>query len=547
MKLTQNPIRGWFTKSQRTAISLVIASLVVSNIQPLYAEELPAEEADSLNEKITITGTRIKSANQVSKAPINSIDEEAFALTGNLSISDAINELPQLGESFGTQNQNINSLNDGFNTGTSLVNLRNLGSERTLVLVNGRRHVGGAPGTSSVDLNAIPTGMIDRIDVVTGAASAVYGADAVTGVVNIILKKDYEGFNISTRYGQATEEGDGEEKSTSMTFGHTLNDDKGSFLVSAEFSKSEAIIAKDRSFGQFDGCNFTVDPGCGSSAIPGGRLRKIGISGDFTFDGQGNPSLWDGSRYNRLPNRNIQIPIQKKIFSSVFDYNLFESSEKSVNLILEASYSNTEATVQMEPQFFWFRRTEPQLTAGFNQQLIPVDNPYMLSAIDRIETLTGETAALNPNGIELLRRITELGVRSSTSVRDNSRFLVGLEGNISQNWSYEMYFQQGKVTANQTDNNTLDKQRFFAGLNVDDNGTPGVLTDDVCRDAAFVALGCTPVDLFGTTSISRDFLDYSLIDVVSQSEIQQDVYSAYVSGDVLELPAGSVGLVLGIE
>jgi len=548
---TQQHTQNWLIKQRKTwssaAILLMFAPLVALTSQSLQAAELATDEAELLVEKIVVTGSRLKSGNQISKAPIKTIDEVSFALTGNLSVSDAINELPQLGESFGSQSQSISSLNDGFNTGISLVNLRNLGSKRTLVLVNGRRHVGGAPGTSSVDLNAIPAGMIEQIDVVTGAASAVYGADAVSGVVNIILKKNYDGFNISSRYGQATAQGDGEEKSTSITFGHTLEDDKGSFLVSAEFSTSEAIFASDRSFGEFDGCKFTVDTSCGSSAIAGGRLRKIGIAGDYTFDDQGDPLLWDGSRYNRLPNRNMQIPIENKIFSSVFNYNLFESNYSSANLIVEASFSDSKSSVQMEPQFFWFRRTEPQYTAGFNQQLIPVDNPYMLSAIDNIETLTGETASLNPSGIELLRRITELGVRTSRSDRDNHRFLVGLEGYILEDWSYEMYFQQGRVTSSQTDDNTLDKKRFFAGLNVDDNGTPDILNDDTCRDAAFAALGCTPVNLFGTTSISRDFLDYSLIDVVSQSESQQNVYSAFVSGEPFELSAGYVGLVLGVE
>lgn len=547
MKSLQQSAQNRLTKRQRIALSLMFTPLVALNINSLHAEEQTVKEQESNVEKIIVTGSRLRSGNQVSKAPINTINEEAFELTGNLSVADAINELPQLGASFGSQSQNINSLNDGFNAGTSLVNLRNLGSKRTLVLVNGRRHVGGDPGTSSVDLNAIPAGMIDRIDVVTGAASAVYGADAVSGVVNIILKNDYDGFKISGRYGQATEQGDGEEKSTTITFGHTLDDDKGSFLVSAEVSKSEAIMANDRWFGEFDGCNFTVDASCGSSAIEGGRLRNIGINGDYTFDEQGAASLWDGTRYNRLPNRNVQVPVDKKIVSSVFNYSLFEQGESSANLFLEASFSNSEAVLQMEPQFFWFRRNEPQYTAGFNQQLIPVDNPYMLSAIEKVETLTGESASLNPNGVELLRRITELGVRSSKSERDSYRFLIGMDGDISENWSYEVYFQQGKVTANQIDNNTLNKQRFYAGLNVDDNGTTGDLSDDTCRDAAFVALGCTPVDLFGSASITQDFLDYSLIDVQSNSQSEQDVYSAVISGETFELPAGWVGLVVGAE
>jgi outer membrane receptor for ferrienterochelin and colicin len=121
--------------------------LVAFTSQSLQAAALATEEPELSVEKIVVTVSRLKAGNQVSKAPINTINEESFAFTGNLSVSDAINELPQLRESFGSRSQKINFLNDGFNTGTSLVNLLNLGSKRTLVLVNGRRHISGAPGT----------------------------------------------------------------------------------------------------------------------------------------------------------------------------------------------------------------------------------------------------------------------------------------------------------------------------------------------------------------------------------------------------------------
>ena len=542
---TNNNLHRSLLGSVLAAVLITFATVaIVGSPTNVYADE-----SDDAIDEILITGSRIKRGNQFSKAPINTIDAESLDLAGNLTIAEAINELPQLGESFGSQNQNITSLNDGFNAGTALINLRNLGSKRTLVLVNGRRHIGGNPGTSSVDLNAIPAAMIDRIEIVTGAASAVYGADAVSGVVNVILKNDYQGVNVGIRYGQHTEEQDGTEKSFSLMIGDVFDSNvgKGSFLVSAEFTDSDEIVAGDREFGKFDGCDFSVDSSCGSSAIPGGRLRNIGIPGDFTFDESGTPSLWDGTRFNRLPNRFSQIPIEREIFFGAFNYTLFEAGEKSVNLFLEASYSHSKSSVQIEPQFFWFRRSTPQLTSGFNQQLVPVDNPFMLAAVARVEALTGDTATLNPDGVQILRRITELGVRTSTSDRNNHRFLVGINGDISSTWSYEIYYQKGRITANQDDGNTLDKQRFFAGLDIDDNGTPGNLDDDVCRDSVFVALGCTPVDIFGTNIISSDFLDYALIDVISFIESEQEVISAFVSGELFSLPAGPVGVVFGAE
>ena len=169
-------------------------------------------------ETVIVTGSRIAApSNRNSSQPLSVVDADAFADSGALLVSEALNQLPQLGNAL-ENGTSIIALNNGFGAGTQTVNLRNLGANRTLALVNGRRHVGGDVGTSAVDLSMIPSGLIDRIDIVTGAASSVYGADAVTGVINVILKENFEGTAFAGRAG-GTADGGGEEYAFTATHG----------------------------------------------------------------------------------------------------------------------------------------------------------------------------------------------------------------------------------------------------------------------------------------------------------------------------------------
>ncbi len=209
--------KQWFS-TRKTAMAMAVASMVSG---------AAAQDADVVFEQIEITGSRIPATdNDVSVHPVSVLNEESLRLSGVLLASEALNQMPQLGDAQ-EGGSSINSLNSGFGVGTQTVNLRNMGAKRTLVLVNGRRHVGGDVGTASVDLNSIPMGLVDRIEVLTGGASAVYGADAVTGVVNVILKEKFVGSELNVRTAQ-TSESDGKETALSFT--------KGSLFEGGEFS-----------------------------------------------------------------------------------------------------------------------------------------------------------------------------------------------------------------------------------------------------------------------------------------------------------------------
>lgn len=497
-----------------------------------------AEKAFEMDE-VVVTGSRIRSGNVSSPSPMNVLDEDSFKQTGSLTVSEAINQLPQLGESFGAQNQDINSLNGGFNAGTELINLRNMGSQRTLVLVNGRRHIGGDPGTSSVDLNTIPSEMIDRVEVITGAASAVYGADAVTGVVNIILKKKYKGASVSARMGAAGE-GNGEEYKLGALFGDTFSDDRGSALFSVEYTKQQGIRGSNRSFAQYDGNKFTSNPINGSSAVPGGRI--FATNGQFTFDANNSLIPFGTTRFQRLPQRDIQTPVERILISTSVNYEVLAGDDFTANFFTEATYANTKASITFEPQLYLLNggRFGKATERGFDGPKMPANNPFLLA-------LAPTLGAINPAGVSVFRRLTEYGPRVSKIDRDTFRIVLGFDGEIGENLSYEIYYQHGEVKATQEDFRTINKDRFFAGLDVNDNGTPADFSDDTCASSFYAALGCTPVNIFGQNTITQDFIDYSLIDVLSKSRSKQDVISGYITGKAFELPAGDVGFVLGGE
>ena len=196
-------------------------------------------------EEVIVTGSRIaRDANLTGALPVQSITGDDIRASGEFAISDVVNDVPALLQSV-TSEQSIDS---GVSHGANILNLRGLGSERTLVLVDGRRHVGGLQGTSSVDIGSIPMPLVERVEVLTGGASAVYGADAVTGVVNFILRDDYEGLEIDANYG-LSEHGDGEQSTVSAVWGQNFLNDRANVTVAVDLRYDDGLQVHDRSDG----------------------------------------------------------------------------------------------------------------------------------------------------------------------------------------------------------------------------------------------------------------------------------------------------------
>ena len=228
------------TKTLRQHIKGSAVVLLAATTLPLSSFVIA--QSDDQIEEVIVTGSRIaRDSNLTGALPVQSVSAADIRASGEFSLSDVINDIPALLGSV-TSEQSIDS---GFSNGANVLNLRGLGAERTLVLVDGRRHVGGLQGASSVDIGSIPQALVERVEVLTGGASAVYGADAVTGVVNFILKDDYEGLEIDANYG-LSHEGDGEQRALSVLFGRNFDNGRGNFTVSADVRQDDGLQVSDR-------------------------------------------------------------------------------------------------------------------------------------------------------------------------------------------------------------------------------------------------------------------------------------------------------------
>ena len=209
-------------------------------------------------EEITVTGSRIaRDANLSGALPVQTVNEQQIQMSGEFSVSDVVNDVPALLSSVTSENS-IDAAVE-FSDGANVLNLRGLGSNRTLVLVNGRRHVGGVQGTASVDVGSVPIRLVERVEVLSGGASAIYGADAVTGVVNFILKDNYEGFGVDANYGVSSE-GDGAQTAITATWGTNFAGDRGNIAVSVDYRTDEGLTMGDRRGALFGTGGDLVNP-----------------------------------------------------------------------------------------------------------------------------------------------------------------------------------------------------------------------------------------------------------------------------------------------
>ncbi|WP_298914509.1 TonB-dependent receptor [uncultured Algimonas sp.] len=227
------------------------ALLLASSTAALIA--LPAHaQVNDEEDVVIVTGSRIpQDPNIIGAVPVQALDEEAFRLSGEINVAEIVNDIPALVSSLSGEN----SL-----TGQSTLNLRGLGGERTLTLVNGRRHVSGVRGSSSVDVGSIPRALIESVEVSTGGASAIYGADAVTGVVNFVLMDDFDGMEFDARAG-ISGEGDAENFTLDGIFGRNFDNDRGNVTLALSYTEDSILRAGDRDWSRNNGISSSEPPG----------------------------------------------------------------------------------------------------------------------------------------------------------------------------------------------------------------------------------------------------------------------------------------------
>ncbi len=557
------------SRAQRFVSSTAVCALALAmTTGSAFAQAAPAETEDEAS-PIIVTGSRISRPELDVATPIVSISAETIAASGKVNLSDYLTRNPALTASTGSTLAGGADANFG-ETGGNYLNLRNLGTERTLVLVNGRRHVSGLANTGSVDINTIPQDLIERVDVLTGGASAVYGADGVSGVVNFVLKRKFEGLSARGQIG-ISGKGDAGTRFGSAVAGTNFSGDRGNITVAYEFNESDRLSSFNRSFTgdpfqtfalQQDPADFAVD----NPAVPDRRLfsnlrwTDSSPDGAIDIDFDGIPEFTgSGGIYDRgtpLPASGGRTVGGSSTPLAGYFGDLAPSTRRhSVNLLssfeltpaitffAEGKFVDTQSFSVGQPSFDFFTFIQP-------------DNAFLLQRF-------GTRA---PDGALLTRDNLDLGSRGETINRQTLRGVAGFEGDISEDAKFELSYVYGETKTKSKQTSNLIGDRYFAALDavVDPVSgrivcrstiTPGDIDpDNYGRPATTFTTGanstCRPLNLFGTNVASQEALNFVLADNINTSKLTQQVISGSISGDFdafFKLPGGSIGFALGAE
>lgn len=523
---------------------------------------------------IVVTGSRIVSKALTAPNPISQISSEEFALTSSATAENLLNTLPQVvpGESGFTNNES---------SGVATVNLRGLGEQRNLILVNGRRYI-FFDARQVTDLNTIPTALVDRVELITGGSSAVYGSDAVSGVVNFILKDDFEGVEATAQY-DVTAHGDAAKANLDLIVGGNFGDDRGNATLYFNYFNREGTFAdaRDRSqcFLEDTTINGVPALACGGSAgIPNGRfaglplgaelearpqvqaaLNALGLGGidanGFKFDSTGDQVsrfVVPGDRYNFNPDNYLQLPQERRIIGGMAKYELTPGAELYVEGVYTNNIVETKRAATPVGGSYRFQVNSPFLPGGVQD---------LLRALDETEA----DAATRGDGFTRLsigRRISEGGTRDVTFERDAWRIVTGVRGDLGSvsdsfltDLKYDGYYSFARTSNSTQSQGNILQAAFTQGVTtVFRNPATGETSpfpfaglpgggELVCEDQSN---GCVPLNIFGP-NISESGLNFITTRSTSSEEAEMQVATGYVSGNLMELPAGPVGFAAGFE
>jgi iron complex outermembrane recepter protein len=578
MQMTKVPNnKGATRKSLLSGVS--IAAAVAAALAGASAHAQEEEEA------IVVTGSRIPQPNLVTTSPVTQLTAEDITSQGATRVEDMTNELPQV---FGAQSSNLaNSAN-----GTATVDLRGLGAKRTLVLINGRRMGYGALEDSAADLNQIPGALVERVEVLTGGASAVYGSDAIAGVVNFIMRDDFEGVRLDAQYGFYNHSNDSEDgyireviaargltnpsqfqlpaddvntgygQEITTVFGASTSDGRGNVTAYLGFRNDDAVLQRDF---DYSACSLAPDSTAAVPGVPAGAQHwRCGGSGTTSparitaptgFGGSGadvtprgpadafipyDTSPGGVHAYNFGPINYFQRPAERYSLGAFARYEINQNIEAYSQLM----FSHQTSLAQIAPSgafygTFDINCGDPNLGATRAGQL--GCTPGQISGDQNLTVLIG-------------RRNTEGGGRVDDRNYESYRGTIGIRGPINESWDYDLYAQYGSVRVDQVYRNDFSTSRLNRALDVVDPGLDGAFFDDpatvadetldnaagggapICRSADPSApqadTNCVPYNVWNTGGVTDAALAYLSIPGVRTGEVTQQIVSGAMTGDL---------------
>lgn len=517
-----------------------LAMLQASDVQttaPAAASPPVVPESAPAVEEITVTGSRIKRSIEAPPAMVTSFNAEDIAMSGAVNITDVLRDSPAVGFS----NFRSNEAFDFDNSGLNSINLRSLGESRTLVLVDGRRRVSSIPGQSVVDFNSIPSDFIERIEILTGGASAIYGSDAIAGVLNIILKDDFEGLMVSGQSGDS-EAGGGASKRASATLGGNIFDGRGNAMFNVEYASTDPLYTRQRKWAAVDSfynprTDVLVEPFY-SSGGPGGRF----YGNRFGIDRNGNvysPFNATADGYNRASETIAEIPIERLSFNAKMKYDLTDTTQ----LFVDGGYVNVRTDTDVGTQYSWtpgvYRNQEADANGRQLYYGIPLTNPLIPDAIRQYGLNNGHHV------VDFVRRATDQDNITVHNERQTISVAFGAQGTIADRWDWNTYYSFGRSTQSMINPGMQNAINMRYALDaIEDPNNPGSV---ICRDPHARGEGCVPLDIFGYDRVSPEAADYVAYTRTKEGAVEQQVLSASVSGALFQLPAGPVQGVFGAE
>ncbi len=529
----------------------LLASLVSGAVAvPAFAEEAPA--APKVVEEIVVTGSRIARDAADESTPVLLLGQDALQNQGFTNIADLTQTLPQFAPAFG-ESRTQSTFSGVAASGLNRANLRNAGSVRTVTLLNGRRVPGGSATSPAVDFNTMPTANIDRIEIMTGGASAIYGADAVAGVINIITKKDFNGLQLDASYGEAVDNSDNENPSYSVMWGDTFGEG-GHTLFTLQYTEQGQVSCADRTLCADDffwpaPTDIRYGPNA-RSGVPAGGRYIVGATSYTTRNGSitdanGNliPFSVPIDGYNRNADRDIAIDTSRTLAAVEVTYPLTDT----VRVFGEVNYGRADIDsgfeahpFQSSTNFFGGGPGRPGLPPS-----IPVNNPFVPTA------LRNAIIAVNPAQTEItwFQRFNQLDNRGADSSRDTVRFAGGFQGEFEsiaefgKDWSWEVAGVWGQTSEDLGTEGLVSTGNLYYGLRVEPD--PANVGQFRCIDPGARAIGCIPVNPFLPYTQAQK--DYLRLDSSTRGESELNDVTAWLSGTVAELPAGPLNVAVGAE
>ncbi|ETJ46914.1 TonB-dependent receptor domain-containing protein [Pseudoalteromonas agarivorans] len=515
------------SKAVRLAIAFGAASAAAFS-----ASSSAAEEGVAKVERIQVTGSRIKRTDVETPVPVTIIGRTDIEQMGALNVADVLNQSPVAIAGADQSNSSFSTSGVGLNT----TSLRNLGEARTLVLVNGRRFVSGRSPSSgyAVDLNAIPASMIERIEILKSASSAIYGTDAVAGVVNIITRDNVEGVEVNAQTG-ISGEGDREKYSLNLTAGNSW--DSGNVTVAIGYDDDKGLKPSDRAFSEFDEAILLDENGneyvgkVFSSYTPQGRV------GSYNADGTPYTGLEGGDAFNRADYRQLVTPLERKYAA----LNIKQEINDEVEFFAEMNWNSSKtynSTIEPTP----FSTNDVFLPERGGEGGIKLSNPMVPELLR--ENLLNDGYGLDDNIPELVRRMVEFGARSTDLERDTVRIATGIDWMINDDWSLNTYVSWGKTDQRQDSGGQVNIERAAQAFDVVQNDDGSLQ----CANDLAVLQGCVPLNLFGEGSVSAEAVDYVKVPAKIAGQTEQFIVSASLVGELpVELAGGRIGVAMGAE